>query len=477
MSASAPLRNGSVTISLDGSNRSASLPLLTGSIGPAVADIRRLYNDLGIFTFDPGYGGTAACESAITYIDGDEGVLLYRGYPIEQLAEKSTFLEVAYLLMNGELPTAEEKSTFERGVIRHTMLHEQLRSFFNGFRRDAHPMAVTLRRGRRALGVLSTTASTSSDPEAPAHLRLPADREGADGHGLGAQILNRPAVHVPAQRSRVRRELPAHGPCRADRGIRRSPVLARALDRILILHADHEQNASTSTVRLAGSTGANPFACIAAGIASLWGPAHGGANEAVLKMLGEIGNARNIPEFIARVKDKNSNVRLMGFGHRVYKNYDPRAKIMQETCHEVLEELGIKDDPLLDLAMELEKHGTPRRIFRQPQAVSERGFLFRHHPARRWASRPSMFTVLFALARTARLDQPVEGDDRGPCAAHRPAAAGLHRRHPAGLAAPAPARLNAASRRGCRAGPVGGSRPGPLRLQRSDIARAPTILP
>jgi citrate synthase len=399
MSASAPHHNGSVTISLDGSNRSASLPLLTGSIGPAVADIRRLYNDLGIFTFDPGYGGTAACESAITYIDGDEGVLLYRGYPIEQLAEKSTFLEVAYLLMNGELPTAEEKSAFERGVIHHTMLHEQLRSFFNGFRRDAHPMAVLC----GVVGALSAFYPDSFDTADPEVRRISAFRLIAKVPTVTAWAhkysIGQPFIYPRNDLGYAENFLHMVHAVPTEEYVV-SPVLARALDRILILHADHEQNASTSTVRLAGSTGANPFACIAAGIASLWGPAHGGANEAVLKMLGEIGNARNIPEFIARVKDKNSNVRLMGFGHRVYKNYDPRAKIMQETCHEVLEELGIKDDPLLDLAMELERvalhddYFVSRKLY--PNVDFYSGIILKA-----MGFPTEMFTALFALARTA----------------------------------------------------------------------------
>ncbi len=399
MSATAPLRNGSVTISLDGSNRSASLPLLTGSIGPAVADIRSLYNDLGIFTFDPGYGGTAACESAITYIDGDEGVLLYRGYPIEQLAEKSTFLEVAYLLMNGELPTAEEKSTFERGVIRHTMLHEQLRSFFNGFRRDAHPMAVLC----GVVGALSAFYPDSFDTSDPEVRRISAFRLIAKVPTVTAWAykysIGQPFIYPRNDLGYAENFLHMVHAVPTEEYVV-SPVLARALDRILILHADHEQNASTSTVRLAGSTGANPFACIAAGHREPLGPAHGGANEAVLKMLGEIGNARNIREFIARVKDKNSNVRLMGFGHRVYKNYDPRAKIMQETCHEVLEELGIKDDPLLDLAMELERvalhdeYFVSRKLY--PNVDFYSGIILKA-----MGFPTEMFTALFALARTA----------------------------------------------------------------------------
>jgi citrate synthase len=399
MSASESRRDGSVIVSLDGSNRSVSLPLLTGTIGPAVADIRRLYSDLGIFTFDPGYGDTAACESRITYIDGDEGVLLYRGYPIEQLAEKSTFLEVAYLLLHGELPNAAEKASFERGVIRHTMLHEQIRSFFNGFRRDAHPMAVLC----GVVGAMSAFYPDSFDTTDPEVRRISAFRLIAKVPTITAWAYKyssgQPFIYPRNDLGYAENFLHmVHAVPTEEYAV--SPVLARALDRILILHADHEQNASTSTVRLAGSTGANPFACIAAGIASLWGPAHGGANEAVLKMLGEIGHARNIPDFIERVKDKNSHVRLMGFGHRVYKNYDPRAKIMQETCHEVLEELGIKDDPLLDLAMELERvalhddYFVTRKLY--PNVDFYSGIILKA-----MGFPTEMFTALFALARTA----------------------------------------------------------------------------
>ncbi|HEY0418790.1 MAG TPA: citrate synthase, partial [Acetobacteraceae bacterium] len=346
--------NGAITITLDGTNRSAKLPLLAGTIGPSVADIRKLYNDLGIFTYDPGYGGTAACDSKITYIDGDVGVLLHRGYPIEQLAEKSSFLEVAYLLLNGELPDAKQKAAFETGVLRHTMLHEQLRSFYNGFRRDAHPMAVMC----GVVGALSAFYHDSLDINDPEHRRISAFRLIAKLPTIAAWAykysIGQPFVYPRNDLGYAENFLYMMNAVPAE-PYTVNPVLARAMDRIFILHADHEQNASTSTVRLAGSTGANPFACIAAGIASLWGPSHGGANEAVLKMLGEIGKPENIPQFIAEVKDKNSHTKLMGFGHRVYKNFDPRAKIMKETCHEVLAELGIKDEPLLDMAMEMER--------------------------------------------------------------------------------------------------------------------------
>ncbi len=387
-----------VTVTMDGSNRSAELPLITGTIGPAVADIRKLYADLGIFTYDPGYGGTAACESKITYIDGDQGVLLYRGYPIEQLAEKSTFLEVAYLLLNGELPNPAERAEFDRGVMHHTMLHEQIRRFYDGFRRDAHPMAVMC----GVVGALSAFYHDSLDISDPEVRRISAFR-------LIAKV---PTIAAWAYKYSIGQ--PFMYP-RNDLGYaanflymmnavptvpwQDNEILTRAMDRILILHADHEQNASTSTVRLAGSTGANPFACIAAGIASLWGPAHGGANEAVLKMLAEIGHVKNIPDFLARVKGKDGHARLMGFGHRVYKNYDPRAKIMQQTCHEVLAELGIQDDPLLDLAQELERialsddYFVSRKLY--PNVDFYSGIILKA-----MGFPTSMFTVLFAVART-----------------------------------------------------------------------------
>ena len=390
--------NGSVTMTLDGSNKSFSLPLRPGTIGPSVADVSKLYGNLGIFTYDPGYGMTASCESKITYIDGDEGVLLHRGYPIDQLAEQSTFLEVAYLLLNGDLPTAAEREDFEHGVMRHTMLHEQLRRFYDGFRRDAHPMAVLC----GVVGALSAFYHDSLDINDPEHRRISAFRLIAKLPTIAAwaykYAIGQPFMYprndlgyaenflymmnaVPAEPHHV------------------NPVLARAMDRIFILHADHEQNASTSTVRLAGSTGANPFACIAAGIASLWGPAHGGANEAVLKMLGEIGHKDNIPGFIEKVKDKNSHVRLMGFGHRVYKNYDPRATIMQRTCHEVLTELGIKDDPLLDLAMELERIALHDDYFISKKLYPNVDF-YSGIILKAMGFPTSMFTVLFAVART-----------------------------------------------------------------------------
>lgn len=388
----------SVTITLDGSNKSASLPLIEGTLGPPVADIRKLYSDLNIFTYDPGYGGTAACESRITFIDGDEGVLLYRGYPIEQLAEKSTFLEVAYLLIHGELPNRAQLEEFIRGVIHHTMLHEQIRQFYNGFRRDAHPMAVMC----GVVGALSAFYHDSLDITNPEHrtvsafrliAKMPTIAAWAHKYNIGQPfIYPRNDLGYAENFLRMFHAVPAE-----DYHV--NPVLARAMDLIMILHADHEQNASTSTVRLSGSTGANPFACIAAGIASLWGPAHGGANEAVLKMLSEIGHVRNIPEFLSEVKDKGRHARLMGFGHRVYKNYDPRARIIQRACHEVLGELGIKDDPLLDLAMELEKIALHDRYFVDRKLYPNVDF-YSGIILKAMGFPTSMFTALFAVART-----------------------------------------------------------------------------
>ncbi len=389
---------GSVTISLDGSNKSSKLPLIGGTVGPPVADIRKIYNDLGIFTYDPGYGATASCESKITYIDGDEGVLLYRGYPIEQLAEKSTFLEVAYLLLNGELPNAAEAKEFDTGVRMHTMLHEQLRVFYNGFRRDAHPMAVMC----GVVGALSAFYHDSLDINNPEHRRISAFRMIAKVPTIAAWAhkynVGQPFMYPQNDLGYAENFLYMFNAVPAE-PYRVNPILARAMDLIMILHADHEQNASTSTVRLAGSTGANPFACIAAGIASLWGPAHGGANEAVLHKLGEIGHVKNIPTFLEQVKDKNSKVKLMGFGHRVYKNFDPRAKIMQATCHQVLGELGIKHDPLLELAMELEKialhddYFVSRKLY--PNVDFYSGIILKA-----MGFPLSMFTALFAVSRT-----------------------------------------------------------------------------
>lgn len=391
-------KTGSVTITLDGSNRSASLPLLEGTLGTPVADIRKLYNDLGIFTFDPGYGETASCESRITYIDGDAGVLLYRGYPIEQLAEQSDFVEVCYLLMNGELPNAAELAEFKKGVTYHTMVHEQIRRFFDGFRRDAHPMAIMC----GVVGALAAFYHENVNIADPRQREIAAFRLIAKVPTIAAMAykyaLGQPFVYPRNDLSYAANFLHMLNSVPAEPYVV-SPVLEKAMDRILVLHADHEQNASTSTVRLAGSTGANPFACIAAGIAALWGPAHGGANEAVLKMLGEIGSPEKIPAFIAEVKDKNSHTKLMGFGHRVYKNFDPRAKIMKESCHEVLAELGIKDEPLLAMAMEMERIALTDDYFIQRKLYPNVDF-YSGIILKAMGIPTSMFTVIFAVART-----------------------------------------------------------------------------
>lgn len=387
---------GSATLTFG--DKSATLPVLGGTLGTDCVDVRKLQSQLGIFTFDPSYGATASCESSITYIDGDEGILLYRGYPIDQLAEKSTFLEVAYLLLNGELPNKTELDTFTNGVTRHTMLHEQIRSFWSGFRRDAHPMAMLC----SVVGAMSAFYPDSIDIHDPRQREISAFRMIAKIPTITAWAhkynIGQPFMYPRNDLSYAENFLYMFHAVPAEDYVP-NPILTRAMDRILILHADHEQNASTSTVRLAGSTDANPFACIAAGIASLWGPAHGGANEAVLKMLAEIGTVDKIPAFIEQVKDKNSNVKLMGFGHRVYKNFDPRAKIMQQTCHEVLAELGIKDEPMLDLAIELERialhdeYFVSRKLY--PNVDFYSGIILKA-----MGFPTSMFTPIFALART-----------------------------------------------------------------------------
>ncbi|MCS6854522.1 MAG: citrate synthase [Elioraea sp.] len=387
-----------VTITLSGTNRSATLPVIPGTLGPSVIDIRRLYQELGMFTFDPGYGSTASCESTITYIDGDQGILLHRGYPIEQLAERCTFLEVAHLLLYGELPTKAQFEAFSRTITRHTMIHEQLRRFFDGFRRDAHPMAVLT----GVVGAMSAFYPDSSDVNDPHQREISAHRLIAKLPTIAAWAykysIGQPFMYPRNDLSYAENFLYMLNAVPTEPYVV-NPVLARAMDRILILHADHEQNASTSTVRLAGSTGANPFACVAAGIATLWGPAHGGANEAVLKMLAEIGSVDRIPEFIAKVKDKNSHVRLMGFGHRVYKNYDPRAKIMARTCHEVLADLGIKHEPLLEIAMELERIALSDEYFISRKLYPNVDF-YSGIILKAMGLPTSMFTALFAVART-----------------------------------------------------------------------------
>jgi len=379
-------------------NTGLELPLMNGTLGPKVIDIRRLYTETGHFTYDPGFTATASCESKITYIDGDEGILLYRGYSIDELAEQSDFMEVCYLLLYGELPTASQRQKFLRDVTYHTMIHEQLAQLFRGFRRDAHPMAVLV----GVVGAMSAFYHDSLDIDDPHHrmvasfrliAKVPTIAAMAYKYSLGqpfmyprndlnyAENFLRMTFGVPAEEYVV------------------NPILSRAMDRIFILHADHEQNASTSTVRLAGSSGANPFACIAAGIACLWGPAHGGANEAVLNMLGQIGDAKNIPEYLQRAKDKDDPFRLMGFGHRVYKNYDPRAKVIQDTCHEVLDELGVKEEPLLKLAMELERIALEDDYFVERKLYPNVDF-YSGIILRAMGFPTSMFTAIFALART-----------------------------------------------------------------------------
>ena len=371
--------------------------VIQGSVGPDVVDIRKFYGQTGMFTFDPGFTSTASCESALTYIDGDEGVLLHRGYPIGQLAENSSFMEVAYLLLNEELPSKDELDEFTFTISRHTMVHEQLAQFYRGFRRDAHPMAVMC----GVVGALSAFYHDSTDINDP-HARMVASyRLIAKMPTIAAMAykysLGQPFNYPQNELSYAENFLYMLFAVPAEK-YEMNPVLARAMDRLLILHADHEQNASTSTVRLAGSSGANPFACIAAGIASLWGPAHGGANEAVLNMLNEVGHKDRIGEFVKKAKDKDDPFRLMGFGHRVYKNYDPRAKVMMQSCHEVLEDLGI-DDPLLDLAMEFEKLAREDEYFIErnlyPNVDFYSGIILK---AMGFPS--DMFTVLFAVART-----------------------------------------------------------------------------
>jgi citrate synthase len=379
--------------------KTVEMTVKDGTIGPSVADIGKLYAQTGMFTYDPGFTSTASCESQITYIDGDEGVLLYRGYPIDQLAENGDFLESCYLLLNGELPTPAQKLEFDGTITRHTMVHEQMTRFFQGFRRDAHPMAVMV----ASVGALSAFYHDSTDITDANQRMVASFRLIAKMPTLAAMAykytIGQPFIYPKNDLDYATNFLNMcfAVPCE---DYKVNPILARALDRIFTLHADHEQNASTSTVRLAGSSGANPFACIAAGVACLWGPAHGGANEAALKMLSEIGSVENIPKYIAKAKDKNDPFRLMGFGHRVYKNYDPRAKIMQQTCHEVLKELGIKDDPLLDIAIEMERIALSDPYFVEKKLYPNIDF-YSGITLKAMGFPTSMFTVLFAVARTA----------------------------------------------------------------------------
>jgi len=395
-------------------DKSLELPVYAGTEGPEVVDVRKLYNEGGMFTYDPGFTSTASCESDITFIDGDEGILLYRGYPIDELARKSHFLEVCYLLLHGELPKAGQLAEFERNITYHTMVHEQLAYLFRGFRRDAHPMAVMV----GVVGALSAFYHDSTDitdlkqREIASHrliAKMPTIAAMAHKYSLGqpfvyplnhlgyAENFLRMCFAVPAEEYKI------------------NPVLAKALDTIFILHADHEQNASTSTVRLAGSSGANPFACIAAGIACLWGPAHGGANEAALKMLMEIGTIDRVPEYVKRAKDKNDPFRLMGFGHRVYKNYDPRAKVMREQCYAVLDATGRRDEPLLKVALELERIALQDEYFIEKKLYPNIDF-YSGVTLQALGFPTDMFTALFALARTvgwiAQWKEMVEDPDQ-----------------------------------------------------------------
>ena len=379
-------------------NKNWDFPVLPGTIGPEVIDISALYKESGMFTYDPGFTSTAACESNITYIDGDEGILLHRGYPIEELAEHGDFLETCYLLLYGDLPNKAESDDFHHRITYHTMVHEQMNRFYTGFRRDAHPMAVMC----GVVGALSAFYHDSTDISDP-HQRMVASlRMVAKMPTIAAMAykyhIGQPFVYPKNTLDYASNFLHMCFAVPCEEYVV-NPVMARAMDRIFILHADHEQNASTSTVRLAGSSGANPFACIAAGIACLWGPAHGGANEAALNMLQEIGSVDRIPEYIDRAKDKDDPFRLMGFGHRVYKNYDPRARIMQKTTHEVLGELGIEGDPLLEVAMELEKIALTDDYFVDKKLYPNIDF-YSGITLKALGFPTTMFTVLFALART-----------------------------------------------------------------------------
>jgi len=384
-------------LSIDGVDKTVEFPVLSGTLGPDVIDVRSL-GSTGVFTYDPGFMATASCESKITFIDGGKGILLHRGYPIDQLAAKSDYLELCFLLLNGELPTVEERKKFEATISRHTMVHEQLTQFFKGFRRDAHPMAVMC----GVVGALSAFYHDAMDISDAYHREVSAHRLIAKIPTIAAMCYKystgQPFVYPRNDLSYAENFLHMMfaTPCEE---YKISPVFAKAMDRIFMLHADHEQNASTSTVRLAGSTGANPFACIAAGIAALWGPAHGGANEAVLTMLDEIGDESRIEEFVARAKDKEDPFKLMGFGHRVYRNFDPRAKVMKETCDEVLAELGLSDDPQLKIAKRLEQIALEDEYFVERQLYPNVDF-YSGIILKAIGIPTNMFTVIFAMSRT-----------------------------------------------------------------------------
>jgi citrate synthase len=386
------------TLTLPGRKEPLELDVLSGTDGPDVVDITPLYGQAGVFTYDPGFVSTASCHSSITYIDGEHGILRYRGYPIEQLAEQSSFLEVAYLLIYGELPSQQELQQFDRILTRHTMINESLLRFFEGFHWDAHPMAMMV----GVVGSLSAFYHDSTDIYDPRHREISARRMIAKmptiaaacfKHNIGEPVMY-PQNHLSYTANFL--QMMFSTPCEP---YEVDPLAERAVDLLFILHADHEQNASTSTVRLAGSSGANPYACIAAGIASLWGPAHGGANEAVLDMLEEIGSVKNIDKYIAKAKDKDDSFRLMGFGHRVYKNYDPRAKIIRQVCHEVLEKLADSNNPLFELALRLEEIATDDEYFVSkklyPNVDFYSGIIYRA-----LGIPDAMFTVMFAIART-----------------------------------------------------------------------------
>ncbi|MEK6596010.1 MAG: citrate synthase [Pseudomonadota bacterium] len=391
-------QKGMATLNLNDGSEPIELPVLSGTMGPDVVDIRALHAKSGLFTYDPGYLSTASNSSKITFIDGDKGILLYRGYPIEQLATHCDFVDVCYLLMNGELPTIEQKSEFDRAIKHHSMLHEQLVRFYSGFRRDAHPMAVMV----GVVGALSAFYHEALNISDPVHREQSAFRLIAKLPTITAMAykynIGQPFVYPQNRLSYAENFLHMMFSVPTEE-YTTNPVIVRALDRILILHADHEQNASTSTVRLAGSSGANPFACISAGISCLWGPAHGGANEACLHMLEEIGDISRIDEFIKRAKNKDDNYRLMGFGHRVYKNFDPRAKLMRETCHEVLNELGLQNDRLFKLALQLEKIALEDEYFISRKLYPNVDF-YSGIVQRALGIPTSMFTAIFAMART-----------------------------------------------------------------------------
>ncbi|MEE2878875.1 MAG: citrate synthase [Pseudomonadota bacterium] len=387
---------GTAKIEING--ETYELPVLSGTHGPNVVDVKKRYGQAGVFTLDPGFTSTASCESQITFIDGDKGILLHRGYPIDELADQSGYLEVCYLLLNGKLPTQTEFKSFAKEVTQHTLLHTQMDRFFEGFRRDSHPMAMLT----GTVGALSAFYPSSMDSADPEERRLASIRLIAKMPTLAARIykysIGQPFVNPRNDLSYAENFLRMCFSVPAE-DYKISPTLSKAMDRFFILHADHEQNASTSTVRLAGSSGAHPYAAIAAGVASLWGPSHGGANEACLNMLREIGSVERIPEFIERAKDKDDPFRLMGFGHRVYKNYDPRAKVMQTTAHEVLDELGVRDNPILKVAMELEKIALEDEYFVEKKLYPNVDF-YSGIILDAMGFPTEMFTVLFALART-----------------------------------------------------------------------------